>query len=166
MKPAHPWLLSLLCLFSTVSYGCSIPDYHDLRIDPVEREMGYLSSENEHEIIPWILGGGTKGPKSLVYSVPLLSWYVNSKQHKGYAILAPFLVYNIDTIHYASDNRAAGYKNVRFLFLGLLGTTETLSGMHRGEEVKRSSYWLFPLFLGGEDEEGSYFNLFMIIPLF
>jgi hypothetical protein len=147
--------------------GCrSDLDYRNMRIDPVEREMGYLSPENGHSFLPFILGGYTKGPKSIVYSVPLLAWYVNSKQHKGFAFLAPFLVYDIDTIYYASDNRMAGYRNVTFWFLGLFGSTHSLTGVHRGEEVRRSSYWLFPLFAGGEDEEGSFFNLFMFIPLF
>ena len=156
----------LLFFLITSLYGCSTPDYRDLRIDPMEREMGYLSSENEHRFLPWILGGYTKGPKSLVYSVPLLSWYVNSKQHKGYAFISPIVAYNIDSIQYASDNRMAGYKSVNFWLLGLIGYIESLQGVHRGEEVRRSFYWLFPLFSGGEDEDGAYFNLLMFIPVF
>jgi hypothetical protein len=161
--PLYFCLLAGLILLA----GCrGTPDYRQLRIDPIEREIGYISEENEHSFLPFILGGYTRGPKSLLYSVPLLSWYVNSKQHKGFAALAPFLVYDIDTIYYASDNRMAGYRNVNFWFLGLLGSTFTLQGVHRGEEVERSTYWLFPLFSGGRNEEGSYFNLFFFIPLF
>lgn len=166
MKFPYRCFSFLLLLIIIGSYGCATPDYSDLRIDPMERELGYLSSENGHSFLFWILGGYTTGPKSLVYSVPLLSWYVNSKQHKGYAFIAPIVAYNIDSIYYASDNRVAGYKSVDFWLLGLIGATESMTGMHRGEEVERSSYWLFPLFLGGEDEDGSYFNLLMFIPLF
>ena len=163
-------LIAILCL-STVFTGLSgcrvTPDYRGMTIDPIEKELGYLTAENGHNILPFILGGYTKGPKSLLYSVPFLSWYVNSKQHKGFAFLAPFIVYDIDFIYYASDNRMAGYKNVTFWFLGLLGSTHSLTGVHpRGEEVERSCYWFFPLFMGGEDEEGSYFKLFMFIPIF
>lgn len=137
-----------------------------MRIDPMEKQMGYLTAENGHTFMPFILGGYTKGPKSLVYSVPFLSWYVNSKQHKGLALLAPFLFYDIDTIYYASDNRMAGYKNVTFWLCGLVGSTHTLTGVHpRGEEVERSAWWLFPLFMGGRDEQGSYFRLFMVLPV-
>jgi hypothetical protein len=75
-------------------------------------------------------------------------------------------VYDIDSIYYASDNRMAGYRNVTFWFLGLIGSTHSITGVHRGEEVQRSRYWLFPLFMGGEDEEGPFFNLLMFIPLF
>jgi hypothetical protein len=164
----HKWfaLISFLILGSFLQIGCrSTPDYRHLKIDPLEREIGYLSKENAHSFLPFILGGYTRGPKSLLYSVPLLSWYVNSKQHKGFAVLAPFLVYNIDSIEYASDNRMAGYRNVHFWFLGLFGSSYTLEGVHRGEETERSTYWFFPLFLGGKDEEGNYFRLFWIIPL-
>lgn len=153
-------------LFLIIGAGCAGNfDYRNMTIDPQERDLGYLTSKNGHVILPFILGGYTQGPKSLVYSAPLVSWYVNSKQHKGFALLAPFLVYNIDTIYYASDNRMAGYKHVNFWLLGLFGTTRTLTGVHRQEEIERSRYWFFPLFMGGEDEGGSYFNLFMIIPI-
>ncbi len=165
----HKFLIPSLLLASVVCFaGCrGTHDYRGMQIDPVEKEMGYLTSENGSAFLPFILGGYTTGPKSLVYSVPLLSWYVNSNQHKGYAFIAPFIYYDIDSIYYASDNRMAGYKNVTFLFLGLIGSTHSLTGVHpRGEEVERTSYWLFPLFMGGEDEEGSYFNLLMILPIF
>ena len=134
--------------------------------EKAERELGYLSAENGHYLLPFILGGYTKGPKSLVYSAPLLSWYVNSNQHKGFAFMAPFIVYDIDTIYYASDNRMAGYSNLTYWFLGILGSTQSLTGVQRGEEVEQSSYWFFPLFKGGVDEEGSYFDLLMVIPIF
>jgi hypothetical protein len=164
------WNLAIafvLCGLLGCLTGCrTTPDYRDLKIDPVERDMGYLSAENAHSFLPFILGGYTRGPKSLIYSVPLLSWYVNSKQHKGYAFLAPFLVYDIDTIQYASDNYMDGYHNLNFWFLGLLGSTHTLTGVHRGEEVESSCYWFFPLFVGGTDEDGPFFDLFMFIPLF
>jgi hypothetical protein len=163
-------LITCLCLSAPLAAlpGCrTTPDYRNMRIDPMEKELGYLTAENGHNVLPFILGGYTKGPKSLVYSVPLLSWYVNSKQHKGFAFLAPFIVYDIDFIYYASDNRMAGYKNVNFWFLGLIGSTRSLTGVHpRGEEVERSSYWFFPLFMGGTDEEGPYFKLLMLIPIF
>jgi len=164
-KLYFPFILSVL--FLTLLQGCvSEMDYRNMTIDPAEVDMGYLSSENGHRILPFILGGYTRGPKSLLYSAPLLSWYVNSKQHKGFAFLAPFIVYDIDTIHYWSDNRMAGYSNLSFWFLGLIGSTKSLTGVRYGEEVLRSSYWFLPFFIGGEDEEGSYFNLFMFIPLF
>lgn len=159
-----PYLAVLI--FLAASFGCrGTADYRNMRIDPAEVDMGYLSSENDHHILPFILGGYTKGPKSLVYSVPLLSWYVNSKEHKGFAFLAPFIVYDIDTISYWSDNRVAGWSSLTFWFLGLFGSTYSVTGIHRGEEIKRSSYWFFPLFMGGEDENGAYFRLFMLIPL-
>ena len=159
-----PLLIAIVLAAASVS--CTTPDYRNMRIDPVEKQMGYLTPENGHTFMPFILGGYTKGPKSLVYSVPLLSWYVNSKQHKGLALLTPLLFYDIDTIYYASDNRMAGFKNVTFLFLGIVGSTYSLTGVHpRGEEVERSAWWFFPLFLGGRDENGSYFRLFMIIPI-
>ncbi|MFH1999547.1 MAG: hypothetical protein ABIK28_07700 [Planctomycetota bacterium] len=161
-------LLFLLCsmVVSSLLTGCrSTPDYRGLRIDPIECDMGYLSAENAHSFLPFIMGGYTRGPKSLLYSLPFLSWYVNSKQHKGFAFIAPFIVYDIDTIYYASDNRMAGYRNVNFWFLGLFGSTHSLTGVHKDEEVERSFYWFFPLFSGGKDEEGSFFNLFMFIPL-
>ena len=84
-------ILLLVPLFLLLSCRSDL-DYRNMKIDPVEREMGYLSSQNGHRVLPFVLGGYTKGPKSLVYSVPLLSWYVNSKQHKGFAFLAPFML--------------------------------------------------------------------------
>lgn len=160
--------LTLFCLVAMLiaTSGCrSTPDYRSLKIDPIECDMGYLSDENAHSFLPFILGGYTRGPKSLLYSVPFMSWYVNSKQHKGFAFLAPFIVYDIDTIYYASDNRMAGYRNVNFWFLGLFGSTRSLTGVHRDEEVERSFYWFFPLFSGGRNEDGNFFNLFWFIPL-
>jgi len=166
----RPCCIAIACLLGLLLPalpGCrSTPDYRDLRIDPVERDLGYLSRENSHAFLPFILGGYTRGPKSLLYSVPMLSWYVNSKQHKGFALLAPFLVYDVDTIYYASDNYMDGFRSLNFWFLGLFGSTHSLTGFHRGEEVERSSYWIFPLFHGGRNEEGTFFNLFMFLPVF
>ncbi len=157
------FLLLATLLFS----GCQNHlDYRGMEIDPTERHLGYLSAENGHCLLPFILGGYTKGPKSIVYSAPFMSWYVNSKQHKGFAFIAPFIVYDIDTIYYASDNRMAGYRNLTFWILGLFGRTYQLTGVHREKEVEHCTYWFFPLFRGGENENGRYFDLFMFIPLF